>query len=220
MRCLDFGAPEALELATRLLREEKVVVLPTESLYGFSALADSEAALRRIEALKDIPRRRSLLALVEGFEAIEPFLHPQQEPRSLELLRRVWPAALTAVLRVREPLAWGEGSEGEWTAAFRVPAHPRLRALLARLGRPVVSTSVNRTGAAPARGEAEIRAAFGDEEDLALFRDRRLEESSSGAGSTVVDARHWPPLVLRAGAFDFPESLRRAGLHGLGSRGV
>jgi len=95
MRCLDFGAPEALELATRLLLEEKVLVLPTETLYGFSALASSEKALRRIEALKGIPRRRSLLALVERFEAIEAFVHPEQERRSLDALRQCWPAPAT-----------------------------------------------------------------------------------------------------------------------------
>lgn len=202
MHGLDFGAPQALELAARLLREEMVVILPTETLYGFSALAHSEGGLRRIEALKGIPRRRSLLALVERFAAVEPYLHPEQERRSLEALRRVWPAALTAVLRVRESLPWGD-ENGPWrTAAFRVPAHPRLCALLARVGSPVVSTSVNRTGQVPARGEQEVRQAFGMEEDLTFFRDRRLEGHGESRGSTVIDACTWPPVVLRQGDFD------------------
>lgn len=202
MRFLEFGAPEALDLAARLLLEEQVLVLPTETLYGFSALAHSEKGLQRIEVLKGIPRRRSLLALVERFEEVEELLHPEQEPRSLAFLRRVWPAPLTAVLRVRGPLPWGDASGERWTAAFRVPDHARLRELLRRVGSPVVSTSVNRTGEPPAAREDAVRAAFGAEPDVTFFRDRGLETSPPRQGSTVLDASSWPPVVLRQGAFE------------------
>ncbi len=206
MRQLDFGAPCGLDLACRLLRAGEVLILPTETLYGFSALG-LEPALRRIQALKARPPQRGFLALLERFECLAAFVHPAADARALALLRRVWPAPLTAVLPVREALPWGEALESGPTAAFRVPAHPRLRRLLAKLGAPLVSTSVNKSGAEPLRSAAAIAGVFGSEDDLWLFRDRGLEKCAEALGSTVADMTVWPPQVLRRGRFDVAAAL-------------
>jgi len=207
MRSVDFGDPGALALAGRLVRAEAVVILPTETLYGFSALASSDAARQRIEAWKGIGAPRSFLALVADFDSMVPFLHPGQDRRGLGFLRRNWPGPLTAVLQVERALGWGETVESGATAAFRIPAHPRLRQLLATIGAPIVSTSVNRSGSPPLQNEVEIRAEFGAADDLWFFRDRGLETRAPGRGSSVVDLRNWPPRLLRAGAFDLDAAL-------------
>jgi L-threonylcarbamoyladenylate synthase len=138
------------------------------------------------------------VALAGRVEAIEGYLAPDQDGRALEFLRRVWPAPFTAVLRVRQALPWAEKLESNWTAAFRVPAHPRLRLLLARLGTPLLSTSVNRTGQEPLRSLEAIARAFGGAPDVWMFRDRGLEARPS-LGSTLADCSLWPPRLLRPG---------------------
>src|SRR5262245_25275879 len=134
MRRMDFGEPGGIHLACRLLGSGEAMILPTETLYGFSAVATSEAGRQQIAAWKGIESPRSFLALLPCFDALLSYLSPGQDPRVLDFLRRLWPAPLTAVLRVQEAQPWGETVESGATAAFRVPAHLRLRALLARLG--------------------------------------------------------------------------------------
>ena len=204
---MDFGAPGALVLAARLLEAGEAVILPTETLYGFSALGSSDAGRRRIESWKGIAARRAFLALVPSFAAVQPFLDPDQDRRALHFLRAVWPAPLTAVLRVHAALPWGEGLESGATAAFRVPAHARLRALLERVGSPVLSTSVNRTGQPPLGRQADIASAFATVTNLWFFRDRGLEMREPGLGSTIVDCTLWPPRQVRPGLFDLDTSL-------------
>ena len=207
---MDFGAPGALALASRLLAAGEALILPTETLYGFSALGTAEAARGRIEAWKGIAARRGFLALVPGLDAVGPFLAATQDRRALHFLRAVWPAPLTAVLRVREALPWGEALESGATAAFRVPAHARLRKLLERVGAPVLSTSVNRTGEPALQRAADIARVFATDADLWLFRDRGLETRAPGPGSTIADCTVWPPRLVRAGLFDLEASLRAA----------
>jgi len=199
-RCWDFGDPCALDLACRVLAAHQVAVLPTDTLYGFSVPGISAAGVRRLMQLKGIPGRRGFVCLVGRVEDVEPYLAPDQDPRGLDFLRRAWPAPLTAVLRVRAPLPWAEPVESRWTAAFRVPAHPRLRALLDRIATPLVSTSVNRSGCEPLRTLEAIGREFGREPDVWMFGDRGLESRRQQPGSTVADFTTWPPRVLRPGA--------------------
>lgn len=213
---VDFGDPGAPYLARRLLRDGGVAVLPTETLYGFSVLASDEAARRRILALKRSPPGRAFLGLAASAEAVELHVDTIRFGDPVRFLRRVWPAPLTAVLPVERALPWGEPLESGGTAAFRVPAHPRLLLLLRELGQILLSTSVNRRGQKPLLRIAEISAAFGREPDVWLFRDRRLERAaahtSAMPASTVADFSTWPPQVLRPGAFDLEAALLEAGV--------
>ena len=100
---------------------------------------------------------------------------------------RYWPGPVTLVL----PLLGGEGG-----SAVRVSSHPLARALAEALGHPVVSTSANRSGAAPARTAREVRDAFPG------LAPRRLHivdggRTPGGQPSVIVDLMRSPPQVLR-----------------------
>lgn len=211
-RWLDFGAPGALYRARRVLEAGQIAVLPTENLYGFSVLAASASAVGRLRELKGRDAHHPFVGLAASVQAVESMVDRESCTEALEHLRRLWPAPLTAVLPLRAARPWGERLESRGTAAFRVPAHERLRQLLKGLGGVVLSTSVNRTGRAPLRRLADIADEFGAAADVALFRDRRLEEAARAAvpapASTVVDCTTWPPRLLRPGAYD----LERAGV--------
>ena len=206
---LGWSEPGAAEAAARLLRGGAVVALPTETLYGLSCLAGSEVGVRRLMRLKGIRRRRGFVALAECIEVVERYLAPEQERRAVEFLRRVWPAPLSAVLRVHGALPWGEAHAGVHTAAFRVPAHEKLRALLGLVEEPVLSTSANRTGQPPLLGAEEIVEEFGAgiglvilDEGIARPRAVPPGRAARRRASTLADFTVWPPCSLRAGEFD------------------
>jgi L-threonylcarbamoyladenylate synthase len=198
----------------RLLRQGAVVALPTETLYGFSCLAHSEIGIRRIMQLKGISQRRGFVALAGGIEIVGRYLAREQEPRAVDFLRRIWPAPLSAVLRVRAPLPWGESQGTAHTAAFRVPAHTELLQLLQELGEPLVSTSLNRTGQAPLVRPEEILQEFGESLDLLILDDSDPErfaahqEKDLHVASSLADCTQWPPRSLRQGEFDLLAAVR------------
>lgn len=198
--CDAAGADLALE---HLRRPGSLVVLPTETLYGFSACAGDAGSVARVAALKGRRRGGGFVALASDPGQIRPYLDDTTPSRVPDWLASIWPAPLSAVLPVNRAVAWGRGSvDSGWTAAFRVPRHAWIRQLAARLGEPILSTSVNRTGAPPLRRAADIVERFGNQVDL-VVEDAGLEDAASEtvAPSTLVDATCWPPRLLRAGAW-------------------
>jgi len=190
-------------MAVDVLRQPgSLVVLPTETLYGFSVRASDAASIARLTALKG--------RTVAGFVALAADLEQVREhavgppPQVVEWLQRVWPAPLSAVLAVTGPVPWGRGSvDSGWTAAFRVPQHAWLRQLARKLGEPILSTSVNRTGEPPLGCAADIVERFGDQVDLLVEEPALDAAAAERRASTVVDATQWPPRLIRAGAFGF-----------------
>lgn len=190
------AALEALQLPGGML------VLPTETLYGLSTRAGDPAGVDRIAAAK---RRedRSFVAIAASFAMVQRYLPEDTPATTIGWLQEAWPAPLSVILRVNQRLTWGRlGVDSGPTAAFRIPSHPWLLELTAQLGEPILSTSVNRRGARPLQRASEIVAAFWAELDL-LIEDPQLEAGvETKMASTLVDATHWPPRVIRAGAYD------------------
>ena len=169
-----------------------VVVFPTETFYALGADPRSTAGVEAVYRWKARPRDRPLPWVAASREQVTRVcLLP---PAAGALARRAWPGPVTLVLSLRHR----EGS-----AAVRVSSHPVARALAAALGHPVISTSANRSGAAPAvTAEAALRGLV---ESGPRAATRRLPAllcldggaTPGGAPSVIVDARSEPLRPLR-----------------------
>ncbi len=137
--------PDDIARAAALLRDDQLVAMPTETVYGLAGNARSGLAVARIFAAKGRPRFNPLivhLADMDQAEAIAVF-----DARALTLARAFWPGPLTLVLPLRDgaglsPLV----TAGLPTVALRLPAHPAARALLAAFGGPLAAPSANPSG--------------------------------------------------------------------------
>jgi L-threonylcarbamoyladenylate synthase len=140
------GAPTALQLSeiARTLGEGKVVLLPTDTIYGLHAVAANANAVARIAELKGRDETKPFIVLATSLDQL-PQLGISAAPDILRALASIWPAPLTAVLPLRQPIA---ASRGASTLAVRIPALDWLRELVQRTG-PLVSTSANRSGEPP-----------------------------------------------------------------------
>jgi len=182
--------------ALAILRSGGVVVLPTDTLYGFHAAISRREAADRIAALKGGGRRRFVL-LAADIDMVARYT-ASFGCLSKDALAARWPAPLTVVLPAG-------GACPEWlhpTVAFRVPALGPLRALVADLGEPLVSTSVNRAGEKPLARADEIERAFGDAVDRVVADDA----GATALASTIVDACGKAPVVVRAGAYAWADA--------------
>ena len=136
---------EGLERAAAILRDGGLVALPTETVYGLAARADSEEAVARIYAAKGRPSFNPLIVHVksgEEGEGIADFI-----PAARELAAEYWPGPLTLVLPRRRDVRLADGvSAGLSTIALRCPAHPVMRQVIALTGAPLAAPSANRSG--------------------------------------------------------------------------
>lgn len=171
----------------------RLVVLPTDTVYGVAARPDDAAAVARLFAAKRRPRDLGLPILVSSLEAAHTIA--AFDDRAERVAVGCWPGGVTLVLpRSRISRAWDLGGDPD-TIGVRMPGHPLALAVLASTG-PLAVSSANRSGEPPAETCDDLMAAFGDAVAVYLCQDPPL----SGAASTVVDLAHGPPRLLRSGA--------------------
>lgn len=170
--------------AVRLLRAGGTVAVPTETVYGLAARADSDAAVAAIYRAKGRPDFNPLIVHVPDVVAAEGLA--VLDARARALAAAFWPGPLTMVLPRRDnaPLA-AAVTAGLLTVALRVPAHPVMRALLVAAGLPLAAPSANRSGGVSPTSAAHVAASLGPRADLILDGG----ETPQGLESTIVALR-------------------------------
>jgi L-threonylcarbamoyladenylate synthase len=183
----------AVDAAVARLRDGGLVAFPTETVYGLGADARSDAAVRRIFAVKGRPADHPLI--LHFADAASALAAAREVPAMARLLAdALWPGPLTLILR---RAAWVSDAVtgGQDTVGVRVPAHPVAHALLAGLGAPLAAPSANRFGAVSPTTAAHVRADLGDDVDQVLDGG----PAQVGLESTIVDLTREPPAILREG---------------------
>ncbi|MCW1401447.1 L-threonylcarbamoyladenylate synthase [Novosphingobium sp. MW5] len=184
----------AIRPAAEVLRGCGLVAVPTETVYGLAARADSESAVAAIYRAKGRPDFNPLIVHVPTLEAAEAFA--VFDERARKLAEAFWPGPLTLVLPLRE----GAGitpavTAGLPTIALRWPAHPAMRALLEQSGLPLAAPSANRSGAVSPTTAAHVASSLGDKVDLVLDGGA----CTAGIESTIVAPRDSGWAILRPG---------------------
>ncbi len=189
------ASPEQIAAFGALLARGGIAGIPTETFYGLAADPRSEVGVRRVLALKRRDAAKPLLALFGARRQLAP-LGVAAVPGVLDRFFAIWPAPLTVVLPLSAPIP---ASRDALSLGVRMPAHPALCRLLARVG-PVTGTSFNRTGEPPCSDPDEAVRLMPGEVDVLVDGGR----TPGGLPSTLVDGTVDPPLVLREGAFPWP----------------
>jgi L-threonylcarbamoyladenylate synthase len=183
---------EPIAQAAEAARLGRLIVFPTDTVYGLGTRPDEPEATDRVFAAKGRAWELELPVLTASTR--EARVVAAFDERAEALAVGCWPGALTLVLpRTPSSRGWELGGDPE-TIGVRVPHHPLALALLAATG-PLAVTSANRSGRPPAVSCEELTASFGDDVDVYLCQDEPLH----GTASTVVDLAHGPVRILRAG---------------------
>lgn len=175
---------DGLAEAARVLKAGGTVAVPTETVYGLAARADSDSAVAAIYRAKGRPDFNPLIVHVPDVAAAEAIA--EFDERAKALAAAFWPGPLTMVLPRRDdaPLA-AAVTAGLPTVALRVPAHPVMRAVLAATGLPLAASSANRSGGVSPTSAAHVAASLGLRAGLILDGG----ETQQGLESTIVALR-------------------------------
>ena len=191
--------PTSIETTARVLREGGIVIIPTDTVYGFSGIVDLKTSATRYET-------DAKIRAIKGRAETKPLIQLIARPEDLRLytddtipddLLSKWPGALTIIVHIKEgsPLAATAIPESR-TVAFRCPGDAWLREIIARCNAPVFSTSVNRSGQPVLDTTQAITSEFADEVDL-IIEDG---DKKGALPSTLVAVENGEIKVLRQGA--------------------
>jgi tRNA threonylcarbamoyl adenosine modification protein (Sua5/YciO/YrdC/YwlC family) len=206
--CADEGERTAgLSAAAAALRRSELVVLPTDTVYGVAADAFSPGAVASLLTAKGRGREMPVPVLISTPEMLTALVD-RLPSVGRELADRLWPGALTLVVRHTVHLAWDLG-ETRGTVAVRMPDDPLALELIGRTG-PLAVSSANRSGHPAATTMLEARLQLGAA--VAVYLDGGPRPG--GVPSTIVDLTGDEPVLLREGAIS-AETLRDHGVGGL-----
>ncbi len=126
------------------LKNDQVIVIQTDTIYGFSVLASSNLAVSRLMKIKKRKKDKSFILLISSLNMLSKFayINSWQKEKIKYYFKSKRP--ITVVLESKKKLT--KNLETKNSLAFRLPKSQIFIKIIKRLGEPIVSTSFNFSG--------------------------------------------------------------------------
>lgn len=183
--------------ATRLLQQNEVVAMPTETVYGLAARIDSEEAVKKIFSVKQRPFFDPLIVHVASLDQAQSCASEWND-LTQSLAQKFWPGPLTLVLPKSEKIS-DLITSGLTSVGLRWPQHPVALQLINSVGIPLAAPSANKFGKTSPTKAQHVREEFGDSVFVV-----EGDSSQIGIESTVLSVKKQEGIyqlaILRKGA--------------------
>ncbi|OGZ84158.1 MAG: threonylcarbamoyl-AMP synthase [Candidatus Staskawiczbacteria bacterium RIFOXYD1_FULL_39_28] len=161
-----------LSKAVAALKKGKILICPTDTVYGFLADASNKKAVGKIYKIKKRPRSKPLAVFVKDLKMTKELaeINAKQE----KIIKQKWPGKYTFVLNKKNKKS---------TIALRIPKYKFLNDLLKTINKPLAQTSVNISGQSPMSKISDIINQF-RKSDVLIIDAGNLKKSKP---SKIVD---------------------------------
>ncbi len=163
-----------MEKVIEALEAGKLIVYPTDTIYGLGADALSKEAVDLVYRVKQRPREQPISVLVADFDMLYRYAIVNQAQK--KVLEEQLPGPYTFILKPKQKMPVSDANVG-----FRIPKHWCTK-IAKELGKPITTTSANIHGLETPSTITELRKTFRD--DVEVYIDGG---KLSGAPSTVID---------------------------------
>lgn len=172
----------AVPLIVRYLQKGKVLVLPTDTVYGLVCDATNEKAVEKIFRIKKRDKSKPLAVFVKDIKMAAKYAFVGDKQK--EFLKRNWPGATTVVLKAKEGLSKLVYKNG--TIGLRQPNYKLVADVLKEFKKPLAQTSANISGNS---ATGKIREVLKDFEAQEIQPDIVIDagDSSKNKPSKIVD---------------------------------
>ena len=184
---------EEVEMVTELIKEGKVIIFPTDTVYIPIADATNKKAVRKVFQIKQRSQKTPFPIFVKDIKMAKKLARIDKKQE--KFLNTVWPGKTTVVLKRQKAKTKLYGVAKD-TIALRIPDFKPVNFLSEKLKIPLVGTSANISGKPASGNLKEILSQFRNKEyqpDLVIDAGN-LPKSKP---STVLDLTTFPPKVLR-----------------------
>lgn len=183
-----------LEKQSKLLREGKTVIFPTETVYGLGANALDENAVKKIYKAKGRPSDNPLIVHIYEEREVYDLANDVSENAKI-IMKNFWPGPITIILNKKDVIPMTT-SGGLNTVAIRMPSHKIAREIIKQAGVPIAAPSANISGRpSPTKAKHVEEEMNGRVSGIVLGGD-----SNFGLESTVLDLTGNIPMILRPGS--------------------
>lgn len=184
---------QRIKTAIKLIKQGKVIVCPTDTVYGLIADATNKKAVEKIFKIKKRKDKKPAPIFIKDLKMAKKIA--KIDKKQEKFLKLVWPGKVTVVLERKKTVKKLYGVDKK-TIALRIPNFKPVNFLLEKLNRPLVGTSANISGKPPSGNLKEI---------LRQFKGKKYQSDlvvdggnlKPGKPSRVLDLTIWPAKILR-----------------------
>jgi tRNA threonylcarbamoyl adenosine modification protein (Sua5/YciO/YrdC/YwlC family) len=188
--------PRLIKQAAAILRGGGVIAYPTDSSYALGCLPGDGSAVARVRAIRGVDDQHHLTLVCRDLADAGRFA--RLDNWQFRVVRQGVPGAYTFLLPATREVPRRLQHPKRSTIGIRVPEHPVVRALLADLDEPILSTTLILPGeTAPLNAPDEIRDRLESRVDLVIDAG-----PCSAVPTTVVDLATEPAVIVRLGSGD------------------
>ncbi|MBD3191321.1 MAG: threonylcarbamoyl-AMP synthase [Candidatus Heimdallarchaeota archaeon] len=196
---------EIIDLATAILERGGIIIYPTETAYGIGCDGFNEKAIANIYRIKDRDKNQPLSVIVHNLELIEKIAYLNKKAR--KLIEEFYPGPLVIALPKKAIIPDILNPTG---IAFRISSHPIAQEISAKLQKPIVSTSANKSGEPAPYSILEVVNSL-ERDHLDLIIDTGTLPYNKP--STIVDFQMKPaPQIIREGEISAKRILSTLGI--------
>jgi len=192
------GVDRVLYRAKNAVLDGKIIIYPTDTVYGIGGDALNSGIVKKVREIKGLEENKPLSVMMSDLKMIEEYCEIGLWEEMI--LKKYLPGPFTFILRKKTGLPVSQDD----TVGVRVPEFEFCNRLSEEVGRPIVSTSANKTGEPAPTKFDEIDREVLDSADIAVDRGRTRYRRSSD----VVDLVNKKIIRKGLGVIDlekFPE---------------
>lgn len=196
---------EKLKEAANLIKNGKLVVFPTETVYGIGTNGLDKNAIKKLYAAKRRPLSKPINLLVSDIKMIEKVAKNISD-MEYKLMKAFFPGPLTIILNKKDIVPDILTANGS-TVGVRMPEGKIARELVKCADVPIAAPSANISGKPSGTNLQDIQKDF--EKSVDCFIDGG--KSKLGIASTIVKVVNNIPHILRVGSISKEEIEKIAG---------
>ncbi len=130
------------QTALMAIKKGKVLVCPTDTVYGLISDATNKAAVKKLFQIKKRKMNKPLPIFVKDIKMAKKLAHINKEQE--KFLKKVWPGKVTVVLKRKNHYQLYRINQK--TIGLRIPKHKLISWLLKKTNKPLTGTSANISG--------------------------------------------------------------------------
>ncbi|ABV75538.1 hypothetical protein A1C_06575 [Rickettsia akari str. Hartford] len=183
--------------AVQFIKSGKVVVFPTETVYGIGADATNNEACLKIFQFKNRPASNPLIVHVFSIEQAKEI--GEFNDLAIKIAEKFWSGPLSIVVPLKENANIApSAAAGLNTIALRIPSYPVALELIRQSGVPIAAPSANPSNYISPTNAEHVTKHFKDNQEIFILAPE-IYQSEYGLESTIIDTTTATPTILREG---------------------
>lgn len=183
-----------IERAGKLIKQGKIVIFPTETVYGIGTNGLDKNAVKKLYEIKQRPLNKPISLLVSNMEMVNLIAKDITETE-YKIMRNFFPGPLTIILKKKD-IVPDIVTAGQDTVGVRMPRGDVARKLVELAGVPIAAPSANKSGEPSGTNLQEIMKYFEGKVDYCIDGG----DSELGLASTIIQVIDEKPMILRQGS--------------------